>query len=247
MGFKKSVCLFIVLSFIVSPAFAKKPTSVNKLQDGYRGIVIIVSAPSGTGKTTAMNAVMKQESGIKKIISVTTRGARPGEEDGLDYRFISKKEYQNHKKHHDFVQMAENYGNFYGVLRKDVENIVGAGHDAIIDVNYAGMQELSRALSSSVDVVTIYLLPPSVLELKNRLVNRKTDSMEIIEGRMRGVYGALENWDRYQYIIPANGIEGVSEKILSIYRHHAKMRAAKMAGYKLFEQLQQEKSTVLGK
>jgi guanylate kinase len=165
-----------------------------------RGFILILSSPSGAGKTSLTKALRADaEAGLDVSVSVTTRARRSAEVDGQDYRFIDTDEFERLRDHDDLLEWAEVHGNFYGTPRRPVERSLEAGTDMIFDIDYQGAQQVRAKLER--DVVSVFILPPSMAELQSRLERRAQDSREIIERRLVNARREIEHWGEYDYII----------------------------------------------
>ncbi|MBL0725460.1 MAG: guanylate kinase [Alphaproteobacteria bacterium] len=180
--------------------------------------VFVISAPSGTGKTTLMNLLMQENKNIKKLVSVTTRAPRKTEKNGVDYKFISVKKYDRFLEKNAFFEAVESYGNKYGILRSDVEELLNSGHDVILDLNYKGASEFVENAKDKVNIVTIFIMPLSIAELKRRLVSRGTDSAAVISDRMTQVMFQLNGYNEYDYIITDTTLESCLSSLDLIYK-----------------------------
>ncbi|MFE1600167.1 guanylate kinase [Methylobacterium sp. ID0610] len=165
-----------------------------------RGLVLILSSPSGAGKTTLTRALAQQpEWGLELSVSVTTRARRASEIDGQHYRFIDRESFDSLRERDDMLEWAEVHGNFYGTPRRPVERALAAGRDMIFDIDYQGTRQVRAKLRD--DVVTIFILPPSMAELRRRLERRAEDSAETIERRLRNARTEIERWSEYDYVL----------------------------------------------
>ncbi len=181
-----------------------------------RGLGLIISSPSGAGKTTLSRLLMEREPHIVMSVSVTTRPPRPGEVDGRDYHFISEEEFFRLRDSGGLLEWAEVFGNYYGTPRGRVEEAFEKGHDVLFDVDWQGAQQIVEALRC--DVVTIFLLPPSGHALAERLRRRAQDPEEVIRRRMAGAAGEIAHWAEYQYVVINDVLEEALEDIRSILR-----------------------------
>ena len=204
-----SICLLST-----SPVVA----SNNKIPLKCKPTLYIISAPSGTGKTTVMNMMMDKYPSIIKLVSVTTRAPRKNEKSGVDYRFIKLSDYKKNLKDNQFIEAFESYGNHYGILRSNFENLLNSGHDMIVDLNYNGMKQLIENIKGEVNIVTFFIMPPSISELEKRLSNRGTDSKEIISNRMAQVMTQLEDYKEYDYILTAPDKNEIVQEIETVYK-----------------------------
>lgn len=167
---------------------------------GRRGFILILSSPSGAGKTTLTRAVAGDASwGLDLSISVTTRQRRPSEIDGKHYTFIDREAFESLRSRDDLLEWAEVHGNFYGTPRRPVERVLAAGRDMIFDIDYQGTRQVRAKLAD--DVVTIFILPPSMAELRSRLERRAEDSPATIEKRLANARMEIQRWNEYDYVL----------------------------------------------
>ena len=165
-----------------------------------RGLILILSSPSGAGKTTLTRAIAQDGGwGLDLSISVTTRARRPSEIDGRHYRFIDREAFEDLRARDDLLEWAEVHGNFYGTPRRPVEKTLGQGRDMIFDIDYQGTRQVRQRLQD--DVVTVFILPPSFSELRNRLERRAEDAPETIERRLANARNEMQRWSEYDYVI----------------------------------------------
>ncbi|GJE73634.1 guanylate kinase [Methylorubrum suomiense] len=167
---------------------------------GRRGLILILSSPSGAGKTTLTRAIATDGGwGLDLSISVTTRARRPSEIDGRHYRFIDREAFEDLRARDDLLEWAEVHGNFYGTPRRPVEKTLAQGRDMIFDIDYQGTRQVRQRLQE--DVVTVFILPPSFSELRQRLERRAEDSPETIERRLANARNEMQRWSEYDYVI----------------------------------------------
>lgn len=165
-----------------------------------RGLILILSSPSGAGKTTLTRAIAQDGGwGLDLSISVTTRARRPSEIDGRHYRFIDREAFEDLRTRDDLLEWAEVHGNFYGTPRRPVERTLAQGRDMIFDIDYQGTRQVRQRLQD--DVVTVFILPPSFSELRNRLERRAEDAPETIERRLANARNEMQRWSEYDYVI----------------------------------------------
>ncbi|MGA8157029.1 MAG: guanylate kinase [Rhodoplanes sp.] len=164
-----------------------------------RGILFVVSSPSGAGKTTLTRTLIEKETNLNLSVSVTTRRRRPSEIDGVHYRFISKRHFEAMRAADELLEWAEVHGNFYGTPREPVEQALAAGRDMLFDIDWQGTQQICQKMRS--DVVSVFVLPPSAAELKARLERRAEDSDEIIARRLRSAADEIPHWTEYDYVL----------------------------------------------
>jgi guanylate kinase len=164
-----------------------------------RGIMFVVSSPSGAGKTTLTRTLLDKETNVRLSVSVTTRVRRPSEIDGVHYRFISMRQFEIMRGSDQLLEWAEVHGNCYGTPREPVEQALAAGHDVLFDIDWQGTQQLCQKMRD--DVVSVFVLPPSAAELKARLERRAEDSGEIIARRLRNAAAEIPHWTEYDYVL----------------------------------------------
>lgn len=164
-----------------------------------RGIMLIVSSPSGAGKTTLTRNLLDQEENVSLSISVTTRDRRPSEIDGVHYHFISKRKFEIMRDGGELLEWAEVHDNYYGTPREPVEHALEEGRDILFDIDWQGTQQLYESMRS--DVVSVFVLPPTAEELKARLERRAEDSPEIIARRLKNAAEEIPHWGEYDYVL----------------------------------------------
>jgi guanylate kinase len=164
-----------------------------------RGIMLVVSSPSGAGKTTLTRNLLEQEESVSLSISVTTRKRRPSEIDRVHYHFISNRRFETMRDSGELLESAEVHGNFYGTPREPVEKALSAGRDVLFDIDWQGTQQLYEKMRS--DVVSVFVLPPSATELKARLERRAEDTDETIARRLRNAAEEIPHWTEYDYVL----------------------------------------------
>ena len=164
-----------------------------------RGIMLVVSSPSGAGKTTLTRNLLEQEENVSLSVSVTTRERRSSEIDGVHYHFISKRRFESMRDSDDLLEYAEVHGNYYGTPREEVEKTLKAGRDMLFDIDWQGTQQLYAKMRS--DVVSVFVLPPSAEELKHRLERRAEDSSEVIIRRLKNAAEEIPHWNEYDYVL----------------------------------------------
>lgn len=218
---------------------------IDKLRKERKGAMFIIEGPSGTGKGTIAKQLLEQDKNIKFSVSVTTRAPRYNEKEGVDYYFISNEKYDELLKQDAFYEFVDSqYGSRYGTLRSEVDSFINVGQDVLFDMDWEGARQM-RAKAPD-DVVTIYLLPPSIKELHERLVNRGTDSKEIIDKRMRLVLDKLSHCDEFDYIVVNAELEDTVKKIQRIISGE-RMKRVRQTGMKDFvAKLENEAKEILG-
>ena len=206
---------------------------VNYLGKVRRGAMFLIDAPSGTGKGTIIKELMKKDHKLKFSVSVTTRPPRNNEVDGVDYYFISDEQYDKYKAEDAFYEYVDSqYGNRYATLRSEVDSFLNVGEDVIFDIDWVGARQMKEKAPN--DVVTIYMLPPSIKELRRRLEGRKTDSKEVIDKRMSMVVDKIEHWQEFDYVVICTNPEEASGKIRQIISAERMKRVRQQEGLQNF-------------
>lgn len=182
------------------------------------GILFVVSAPSGAGKSTLLNS-LRQTPGFVYSISCTTRAPRPGEAEGEDYYFLSKAEFEARIARDEFIEFASVHGNYYGTLRQPVMENLEAGVDVLIDIDVQGAQRIRENDGAiRIGLADIFIMPPSLAELRRRLLKRGTETPEQIETRLSNAASEMEAWHAYKYTIITGSIEEDLVKFRAIMR-----------------------------
>lgn len=164
-----------------------------------RGLMLVLSSPSGAGKTAITRALLERDSDISLSISVTTRAPRPGEIDGVHYRFIDDAEFARLRDRRALLEWAHVFDHHYGTPRAPVEEALSAGRDVMFDIDWQGTQQLADAARD--DLVSVFVLPPSAEELERRLHSRAQDSDAVIAKRMAKAGGEISHWAEYDYVV----------------------------------------------
>ena len=164
-----------------------------------RGLMLVMSSPSGAGKTTISRALLEKDGDLSMSISATTRPPRPGEVDGKDYFFIEKPKFEAMVENGEFLEHAKVFDNYYGTPKKPVDEALAAGKDVLFDVDWQGARDLRHAARD--DQMSIFILPPSHDELERRLYNRAQDSEEVVQKRMAKAGSEMSHWGEYDYIV----------------------------------------------
>lgn len=188
---------------------------INYLRSVRRGAMFIIEAPSGTGKSTVIKELMKTDSNLKFSVSVTTRAPRAGEKDGVDYFYINDEQYDEYLRQGAFYEYVDSqYGSRYGTLKSEVDSFINVGQDVVFDMDWVGLRQMKEKAPD--DVVSIYLLPPSIKEVRRRLIDRKTDSMETINKRMKMLRDKMSHWNEYDYVVVNVDVSQTVETIKEI-------------------------------
>lgn len=177
-----------------------------------KGLLLILSSPSGAGKSTLTRRLMAWDPTMRFSVSATTRAPRPGEVDGREYYFRSRAEFEAMVAEGQMLEHAEVFGNFYGSPRGPVEAAMAAGRDTVFDIDWQGGQQI-RSSALGRDVVSIFVLPPSIAELEARLTGRGQDSPEVIAGRMAKSRDEISHWAEYDYVIVNRDLEAAFEEL----------------------------------
>ena len=164
-----------------------------------RGLMLVLSSPSGAGKTTLSRMLLEAERGVTLSISTTTRPRRPGEINGRHYHFVTPARFSKMLRNKEFLESAKVFGYFYGTPRAPVEKALAQGHDVLFDIDWQGTQQLREKAHD--DLVSVFVLPPSIPELRRRLKSRAQDSNEVIAARMAKASGEMSHWAEYDYVI----------------------------------------------
>ncbi len=164
-----------------------------------RGIMLIVSSPSGAGKTTLTRNLLDQEENVSLSISVTTRPRRSSEIDGIHYKFLTRRQFELMRDGGELLEWAEVHDNFYGTPREPVETALAEGRDVLFDIDWQGTQQLYESMRS--DVVSVFVLPPTAEELKLRLERRAEDNPDIIARRLKNAAEEIPHWEEYDYVL----------------------------------------------
>ena len=181
-----------------------------------RGILFVLSSPSGAGKTSIARYILDKEKNIKLSVSLTTRKKRKNEKAGIDYDFISKDVFETKIKNNFFIEWATVFGNYYGTSREKVQKTLQEGNDVLFDIDWQGTQQLSD--NKDFDLVTIFILPPSKTVLEKRLNNRAQDSKIEVIKRMSQASDEISHYMEYNYIVINNNLEDASNQVLSILK-----------------------------
>ena len=192
-----------------------------------RGLMFILSSPSGAGKTTIARKLLAHDGEIRMSVSVTTRPPRPGEVDGQDYIFVDQAEFDRMVADEQFLEWATVFGNSYGTPKAQVKAGIRAGQDFLFDIDWQGTQQLYQKMET--DVVRVFLLPPSIDELRRRLTGRGTDPADVIQARMDRARAEISHWDGYDYVVVNDDIEACFAKVCEILAAE-RMKRARQTG-----------------
>jgi guanylate kinase len=197
-------------------SLADAPTpAAQKAATGRRGLMLILSSPSGAGKTTLTRMLLQADKlDLTLSISVTTRPRRHSEADGIHYHFIKRRQFEVMRDSGDLLEWAEVHGNFYGTPRAPVEAVLTQGRDVLFDIDYQGTQQVREAAAA--DVVTIFILPPSMRELRARLERRAEDPGDAIAKRLDNARNEIARWEQYDYVLINDDIQKTFDDLLAI-------------------------------
>lgn len=180
-----------------------------------RGKIYVIAAPSGAGKSTLVNALCKLDNGVQLSVSHTTRGIRPGEKNGVNYFFVNNVEFQKMIENNDFLEYAEVYGNLYGTNINTIKEFLATGKDIILEIDWQGARQIRKLFS---DAVLIFIAPPSLNVLEQRLRDRKTDSLEVIEKRLGMAMEDISHAAEFDYIVINDDFNTALQDLCSIIR-----------------------------
>ena len=192
-----------------------------------RGLMFILSSPSGAGKTTLSRMLLAKDPEIKLSVSATTRPPRPGEVDGVHYHFVSGQEFDQMVEEDDFYEWAHVFGYRYGTPKGKIRAALKEGQDFLFDIDWQGTQQLYQ--KDQQDVVRVFILPPSIEELQRRLQGRATDSTEVISARMDRAQAEISHWDGYDYVIINDDVDVCFDKVHAILEAE-RMKRARQTG-----------------
>ncbi len=196
-----------------------------------RGLLLVLSSPSGAGKTTIARHLLESDPGISLSVSVTTRVARPGEVDGVDYRFVDRQQFEAMRLNGELLEWAQVYDNCYGTLRAPVEAMLARGQDVLFDIDWQGAQQLGEKMAR--DLVRVFILPPSVQVLEERLKRRNQDSLDTVARRMSEAAFQISHWAEYDYVIVNTDVSQSLSSVRSIL-HAERMKRERQLGLSSF-------------
>ena len=179
-----------------------------------RGLMLILSSPSGAGKTTIARKLLAEDGEIAMSVSVTTRPMRPGEVEGRDYHFVDVPTFKEMVANGDLMEWAHVFDHRYGTPKAPVEETLAKGHDVLFDIDWQGAQQLYQQAGQ--DVVRVFILPPSVDELERRLLTRGTDDAAVVEARMARANSEISHWDGYDYVLINDNVQTCFEQVVTI-------------------------------
>ncbi|NKA01144.1 MAG: guanylate kinase [Proteobacteria bacterium] len=188
-----------------------------------RGLILILSSPSGAGKTTLAKKIEISDSNFKISVSYTTRTPRLNEINGVDYNFISINKFEELSNQNKFLEQAKVFGNYYGTLKEPIEENLVQGKDYIFDIDWQGTEQVKKIMP--LDIVPIFILPPSINDLENRLKKREEKNKELIDQRMKMAKDEINHWKDYKYIVVNKNLENCFEQITKIVKIERELRS----------------------
>ena len=181
-----------------------------------RGLMFVMSSPSGAGKTTLSRRLLDADRNITMSVSVTTRNARPGEVDGRDYHFLTRERFDHMVARGELLEWATVFGNSYGTPKAPVEAALAEGRDVLFDIDWQGTQQLAQAMED--DLVRVFILPPDADTLHNRLISRNQDSSSVVAKRMAEAPREISHWAEYDYVIINADFDVAHAQVLAILK-----------------------------
>jgi guanylate kinase len=191
-----------------------KPATASPIKIARRGLMLVISSPSGAGKSTIARNLLEADPELSISVSVTTRARRPSEIEGRHYFFKTVREFEALKATDSLLEWAEVHGNFYGTPRDAVETAMAEGRDMLFDIDWQGAQQLQEKMAG--DVVSIFILPPTMAELQSRLHRRAEDTEEVIATRLTNSRAEIEHWREYDYIVVNDDLDRAFSAVRSI-------------------------------
>ncbi len=179
-----------------------------------RGLMLVLSSPSGAGKSTIARNLLENDHGLELSVSVTTRQRRGSEIDGVHYHFKSVRDFERLRDTEALLEWAEVHGNYYGTLREPAEQAMSEGRDMLFDIDWQGAQQLNEKMRA--DIVSVFILPPSLKELKARLMRRAEDSVKTIETRLDNARVEIEHWTEYDYVVINDDLNRAYDEVRAI-------------------------------
>jgi guanylate kinase len=190
--------------------------SADKADQERRGLMLVLSSPSGAGKSTIARLLLEQEDNLELSISVTTRPRRTSEVHGVHYHFLEPEEFDKMKEHDELLEWAEVHGNYYATPRGPVEKAIENGRDILFDIDIQGTFQLYEKMRA--DVVSVFILPPSIAEMKSRLHRRAEDTEDVIMKRLKTAVGEMKHWAEYDYVVVNDDLDRALGNVRAILR-----------------------------
>jgi guanylate kinase len=192
-----------------------------------RGLMLVLSSPSGAGKTTLSRRLLAEDPSLTMSISVTTRPKRPGEREGVDYIFVEPVEFDLMVNRRQLLEYAKVFDHYYGTPAEPVEAALSAGRDVLFDIDWQGAQDLKEEMRD--DLASVFILPPSTRELERRLKSRAQDSNEVVARRMSRAADEISHWPEYDYVVVNNDVDAALEQVRAILTAE-RLKRARQAG-----------------
>ena len=196
-----------------------------------RGLMFVLSSPSGAGKSTLAQQLLRDEADLVMSVSVTTRARRPSEIEGRHYHFIDERQFRRMADHDELLEWAEVHGNFYGTPREPVEEALASGRDILFDIDWQGTLQIAEKMPR--DLVRVFVLPPSMAELKARLERRAEDHSEVIARRLEAARQEIEHWREYDYVIVNEDLQRAFANVKAILAAE-RLRRERVTGLETF-------------
>ncbi len=188
-----------------------------------RGLILILSSPSGAGKTTLAKKIEQSDRNFKISVSYTTRIPRTKEVDGIDYNFVSIKKFHELASQSKFLEQAKVFGNYYATLKWPIEDTLAKGNDYLFDIDWQGTEQVKKIMP--LDIVPVFILPPSISNLESRLKKREEQNKELINQRMKMAKDEIKHWKDYKYIVVNKDVENCFEQITKIIKIERELRS----------------------
>jgi guanylate kinase len=188
-----------------------------------RGLILILSSPSGAGKTTLAKKIERSNENFKISVSYTTRTPRTNEVDGVDYNFVTIKKFQELASQDKFLEQAKVFGNYYATLKGPIEDNLAKGIDYLFDIDWQGTEQVKKIMP--LDIVSVFILPPSIDDLESRLKKREEQNKELINQRMKMAKNEIKHWKDYKYIVVNKDVENCFEQIIKIIKIERELRS----------------------
>jgi guanylate kinase len=188
-----------------------------------RGLILILSSPSGAGKTTLAKKIERSDRNFKISVSYTTRTPRANEVDGVDYNFVTMKKFQELASQDKFLEQAKVFGNYYATLKGPIEDNLANGIDYLFDIDWQGTEQVKKIMP--LDIVSVFILPPSIDDLESRLKKREEQNKELINQRMKMAKDEIRHWKDYKYIVVNKDVENCFEQITKIIKIERELRS----------------------
>ncbi|MFA5949703.1 MAG: guanylate kinase [Hyphomicrobium sp.] len=196
-----------------------------------RGLLLVLSSPSGAGKTSIARGLLEKEAGIELSVSVTTRPRRPAEVEGRDYFFVDQAKFNDMRESGELLEWAPVFGNFYGTPRRPIEQAVSEGRDVLFDIDWQGTQQLAERMAG--DLVRVFILPPTASSLASRLRSRAQDAPEVVAKRMAQASSEVSHWAEYDYVIVNSALDESVAGLRAILNAE-RLRRERMTGLSAF-------------